>query len=250
MDRMCIRILLAVAAAGCLIRPTEAVTTPEAHAAITGALEAFLARPAIPHEYRASRRLEASGVGQRGWLEAQTSFSPASGFLYEVIEEGGSGFIRSRVLHSLLDEERRLIAQKATPQVALSRANYRFAPEALGADGLAVVSITPLRKERALIDGRIFLTPADGVLMRVEGRLARTPSFWVSRVNVVRTYERINGVVMPVSLQTTAQLRLFGSSSLRMTYHYSQLDDRPVVGAAEPVGPEAASPCLPGGPAC
>jgi len=84
------------------------------------------------------------------------------------------------------------------------------------------------------------------VLVRVEGRLARTPSFWVSRVNVVRTYERINGVLMPVSLQTTAQLRLFGSSSLRMTYHYSQLDDRPVVEAAAGSG----GTCLAGGPAC
>ena len=245
MHRAYIRTLLAIAVAACLVHSSAANTPGARDAAVGDALQAFLARPAIPHDYRASRRLEASGVGQRGWLDVETAFSQGSGFSYEVTGQGGSGFIRSRVLQSLLEEERRLIAQNAAPRIALSPANYTFAPEALDPSGLAVVSITPLRKERALIDGRIYLTPGDGELVRLEGRLARTPSFWVSRVNVVRTYERINGVLMPVSLETTAQLRLFGSSSLRMTYRYSQLDDRPVVEAARSVGP-----CLAGTPAC
>jgi hypothetical protein len=33
---------------------------------------------------------------------------------------------------------------------------------------------------------------------------------------------------MPVSLETTAQLKLFGPSVLRMTYRYSHIDERPV----------------------
>jgi len=175
MARAYIQLLLAIAAAGGVVGASTVKTPVARNAAVSDALQAFLARPAVPHEYRASRRLEAAGVGQRGWLDVQTGFSHASGFFYEVTSEGGSGYIRSRVLHSLLDEERRLIAQNATPQVALSPANYTFEPDTVDADGLAVVSITPRRKERALIDGRMFLTPGDGALVRVEGRLARTP---------------------------------------------------------------------------
>ena len=88
-------------------------------------------------------------------------------------------------------------------------------------------AIRPLRKDRALIAGKIFLT-VDGDLLRLEGQLAKTPSFWVTRVNVVRSYRRINGVLMPVSLDTTARLRLLGSAVLRMTYRYSQIDERAV----------------------
>jgi hypothetical protein len=47
-------------------------------------------------------------------------------------------------------------------------------------------------------------------------------------VDLVRIYEPLNDVLMPVSLETTAQLRLLGSSTLRMTYRYSQIDERPV----------------------
>ena len=57
----------------------------------------------------------------------------------------------------------------------------------------------------------------------------QNPSFWVTRVNLVRSYRRINGVIMPVSLDTTAQLRLLGASALRMTYRYSHIDERLVV---------------------
>jgi hypothetical protein len=193
------------------------------------AIEKFLARPTIAHQYSASRRLEASGSGQRAWLDVQTSFTVASGLFYEVTAEGGSGYIRARVLRSLLDEEQRLLARGHGARTAISGDNYEFRPEGVDQDGLVVVALKPLRKDRSLIVGRMFLTAPDGDLVRVEGRLARNPSFWVTRVNVVRSYRRIGGAIMPVSLDTTAQLRLLGSSALRMTYRYSNIDERPVI---------------------
>jgi hypothetical protein len=191
------------------------------------ALARFLTRPPVAHEYSASRRLEASGRGQRAWLDVQTDFSLSSGLLYDVTGEGGSGFIRSRVLRSLLDEEQRLVAQGGATRVAMSTVNYQFAAAGVDEEGLAIVSVQPRRKERGLVAGRMFLT-ADGDLLRLEGRLDRNPSFWVTRVDVVRSYRQINGVFMPASLDTTAQLRFFGASALRMTYRYSHIDGQPV----------------------
>jgi hypothetical protein len=202
-----------------------ALDAPDPQAA--AALEMFLARPAIAHQYAATRRLEASGGGQRGWIEVQTSFAPASGLAYQVTAEGGSGYIRGRVLRSLLDEERRLLALKST-SAAISAANYRFRPAGLTDEGLAVIGLQPLRKDRSLIAGQMLLTPDAGQLVRLEGRLAKNPSFWVSRVDVVRSYRSVNGVFLPVSLETTAQLRLLGSSKLGMTYRYSHVDEREV----------------------
>lgn len=214
--------LVAIAIAALPLTATDA-GDPMAAAA----MERFLSRPSVPHQYSASRRLEASGSGQRGWLDARTEFAPASGLHVEVHAEGGSGFIRKRVLRSLLEEEQRVIARGETARVALSTDNYQFTPERVNEEGLAIVAIRPLRKEKSLIVGRLFLT-MDGDLVRLEGRLAKNPSFWVTRVNVLRTYERIGGVLMPVSLETKAQLRIFGSSALRMTYQYSHIDHRPV----------------------
>ena len=204
------------------------------HPEAIGAMEMFLARPPSAHQYRASRRLEASGSGQRGWLDVHTTVTTAAGLHYEVMAEGGSGYIRNRVLRSLLEEERRLIARGRTHAVALSEDNYAFHPEEINEEGLAVVGIQPKRKDRSLIKGRMFLTAADGDLVRIEGTLAKNPSFWTTRVRMVRSYRRIDGALMPVLLDTTAQLRLLGSSALRMTYSYSHIDDRPVSEAEVP----------------
>ena len=217
--------------------PTEAAPLLRRSAApafdqrAAAAIQHFLARPTMAHQYSASRRLEASGCGRQGWLDVQTEFTASSGLFYQVKAEGGSGYIRSRVLRSLLDEEQDLIARNRSATVALSAENYQFTPEGLNDEGLVIVQMQPLRKERPLIAGRMFLT-VDGDLVRVEGWLAKNPSFWVTRVNVVRSYRRINGVLMPVSLDTTAQLRLFGSSALRMTYRYARIDERAVIDEA------------------
>ena len=221
---MHLRLVLALVATPLALQgPARDAPDPQAVAA----LEMFLARPAIAHQYSATRRLEASGGGQRGWIEVQTSFAPAAGFAYQVTAEGGSGYIRGRVLRSLLDEERRLLALKST-SAAISAANYRFRPGGMTEEGLAVIALQPLRKDRSLIAGQMLLTPDAGQLVRLEGRLAKNPSFWVSRVDVVRSYRSVNGAFLPVSLETTAQLRLLGSSKLGMTYRYSHVDERAV----------------------
>jgi hypothetical protein len=90
------------------------------------------------------------------------------------------------------------------------------------------VTLHPLRKERALLDGNLFLNPADATLIRVEGRPAKNPSWWVGRVHVVRQYRRLNDVVLPVSMESVAQLRLRGSATFRMSYRYSEVNDAPV----------------------
>jgi hypothetical protein len=219
------RLLAAITAIAPLAFPISASDTPDQSAVL--AVQRFLASRSVAHQYSGSRRLEASGSGQRAWLDVQTDFRLGSGLLFEVTAEGGSRYIRVQVLRSLLEEEQKLIARGGSAGIAISIDNYQFTPEGLDEQGLAIVGITPLRKDRSLIFGRMLLT-LDGDLVRVEGRLAKNPSFWVSRANIVRSYRRINGVLMPVSLVTTAELRLLGSSALRMTYRYSSIDERPV----------------------
>jgi hypothetical protein len=125
-------------------------------------------------------------------------------------------------------------ARGRTTAIALSTDNYRFTPEGVDDGGLAIAGMQPRRKDRSLIAGLMFVT-SEGSLARIEGRLAKSPSFWVTRVNVIRSYRRINGVVMPVSLvETTANLRLLGSSALRMTYHYAQVDERAAIDDSSP----------------
>jgi hypothetical protein len=188
----------------------------------------FLEQDDAQHPYRATRRLDAENGSRRAWLEAVTDYSPSSGFSYEVTAEGGSDLIRTRVLRAVLDEEREVISRGEAARSSLVRANYTFQPAGIDDEGLANVLLSPRRKERVLVSGRMFLQPDDGSLVRLRGQLAKNPSFWVKHVEILRSYERISGVVVPVLLTANAQVRVFGPATLRMTYTYTEIDGRPI----------------------
>ena len=199
-----------------------------ANAAATDSMERFLARESPEHGYRALRRLEAENRGRTGWLEAWTTLEPGESFRYEIVSEGGSPYIRSRVLRGVLEGEKEAIERGERARSALVTTNYRFESEQLDPTGLVRIALVPRRQEGMLLTGAMFLTPDGGELVKIEGRLARNPSFWVKHVDIVRKYARIAEVNLPVSLETRAQLRLLGPATLRMTYDYTEIDGQTV----------------------
>jgi hypothetical protein len=192
-------------------------------------VEQFLSRREDPRSYSAFRRMNAEnpGSGRSGWLEAVTDFSPEAGFRYEILAEGGSEAIRSKVLRAVLEGEKQLVA-RGVARSAIAETNYDFRPDGIDSNGLVKVLLTPRRKETSLINGAMFLSPTDGDLVRVEGKLAKSPSFWVQRVEIKRTYQRIEGVLLPIAVESLAHVRFFGTATLRMTYDYSEIDGRAV----------------------
>lgn len=224
-----------------------ALTTPLALAANNGdvanvSMRQFLSKDDEPHQYRGTRRLDADNGKRSGWLEAITEFSPQTGFRYQITTEGGSTFVRDRVLRAVLDAERDLIARNQPARFALAHANYTFQPKGIAGDGLAAILLSPKRDDHVLVAGTMFLRPTDGDLVRLQGRLVKNPSFWVKSVDVTRHYERIPfrllasrgatiagaEVLMPVAVEASAQLRMFGPATFRMTYSYDEIDGRPV----------------------
>jgi len=188
----------------------------------------FLTRedPALVR-YVAWRRLEARNGRFKvdGWLEACVSQSPESGFLYSVRREGGSNYIRNKVLRKALEGERALITNGDAKRAGLSTDNYDFAPDPAGAgSGEAALRLRPKRRDTLLIDGRAIVSDADADLIRVEGRLTRTPSFWTRSVEVVRSYGWRGGVRVPIETRSTADVRLAGTSTFHMTSDYDSVN--------------------------
>jgi hypothetical protein len=192
----------------------------------------FLAQDDAPPAYRAVRRLEAANGRRTGWLEAVTEYAPATGFRYQVTAEGGNGSIRSRVLRALLDAEKDLIARGEVRRTSLVHDNYTFHPKGVDDEGLVTVLVSPRRKEPALVSGHMSLGP-DGQIVRLQGQLAKSPSFWIKSVAVVRTYDRIAGSVVPIALESRAQMRMLGQATLHMTYEYSHINGQRVAVGAE-----------------
>ena len=71
-------------------------------------IERFLERNDPPlRTYRGRRRLEARNARFKaeGWMEVTTELGPSQGLSWTVTGEGGSGYIRNRVLRKALEAE-------------------------------------------------------------------------------------------------------------------------------------------------
>lgn len=193
-------------------------------------VQRFLALPnTAPDSYRALRELFASNdhFNSSAWMEVWTQADRANGFRYEIVAEGGSPYIRTHVLRAALETERRTWSA-GTPRIGFTPQNYLFEDRREERNGLARVSLKPRRKDALLVDGSILIKPDDGDLVRVEGRLAKSPSPWTRHVDIVRSYQRIAGVRVPVSVESVATLLLAGRSTFRMIYQYESVNGQHV----------------------
>jgi hypothetical protein len=190
-------------------------------------VQRFLSRADEPlTRYRALRRLEARNARFKlqGWLEAWTELTPQGTFAYEIVREGGSEYIRNKVLRPVLENEEKLFATHDASRSALTSANYELQGTEAAEPGLVKLLVKPRRREMSLIDGAAVVTEHDADLVRVEGRLAKNPSFWTKRVDVVRRYERLSGVRVPTRLDSVAQIRFAGTSTFSMTFEYEMVN--------------------------
>jgi hypothetical protein len=189
--------------------------------------------------YTATRLLVARSakLDKLGWLEAETTFQPGSGFSYRILREGGDKGIRNRVLRKVLEKEMAMNEPASAARSMLSSQNYT-----LSRDGRQV-RLTPKRREQTLIDG-VATLDGDGRLRRVEGRLAKSPSFWVRSVQVTRSYEPVAGHAMPVHVASTADVKLAGTCEFSMWIDYTTVDGQRIARASarrEPPTAAAAS---------
>ena len=63
---------------------------------------------------------------RRGWIEAWTEYTPGRGFTYEVVREGGSEYVRNKILRGMLASEQKLIASGKRLHASLESMNYLF----------------------------------------------------------------------------------------------------------------------------
>lgn len=260
---LCIALSLTSALAAQDPLPPAEPTGGRAETVQGGLLERFLSHRAEPVvRYRATRRLEAENkrFNVKGWMEVTTELSPEGGFTWTVTDEGGSGYIRNKVLRKTLEGEAQAVRNNEPSKAALTEANYTFAltaprdsktsssddddddnpggakappgPEVndgVATDHLARLFITPRRKDMLLVNGAVVVAAADADLMQVEGRLSKTPSFWTRSVDIVRRYARIGGIRVPVLTESTANVRIAGRSAFKMTYTYQMINGREIL---------------------
>jgi hypothetical protein len=158
----------------------------------------------------------------------------ASAFTGETIRAPPRHHLRSRPdgapegVRAVLEAEHSLRASGDVERGALTTINYEFGACREADAGLIRIGIHPKRRDAMLVKGSILLTESEGDLARMEGFPIKRPSFWTREVHVVRSYERIGGVRVPVLTKSTARVLIGGRSTFAMTYEYASINGSPV----------------------
>ena len=140
---------------------------------------------------------------------------------FEVVDEQGWKAAQKHVLHKMLDSEAEASSPQTRARTRMSQENYEFrmvSKELLDGRMTYAVDIIPKRHEERLFKGRIWIDAEDLALVRAEGKPAKNPSFWTRSVHFVHTYRKSGPFWFPASTESVTEVRIFGTTSLTITY--------------------------------
>jgi hypothetical protein len=183
-----------------------------------------------PTPYVALRHLEArtEKSGRYGWMDVRTTLGPDGRLVYEVLQAGGSDQVRDKALVPTLKREQELVARGAAVYMPALLTSYACSDPQPDVDGLLRVAIRPREPGKHLVNGMLLLDPRSGSVLRVTGALSKSPSFWVSDVEMDWTYAPVAGAVLPTAVHARARVKFVGPSTFSMTYRYVSVGGRPV----------------------
>jgi hypothetical protein len=158
-------------------------------------------------------------TSQYGEYELERHFAAPRNLQFKPVRFTGDGFVKSNVITRLLQSEVDHLQKDDTSQTALSSANYKFSYKGKTEIGDQIVhqyQVKPRKKRVGLFKGRIYLSSETGSLVRAEGTLVKSPSFFIKKIEFVQDYADVNSFTFPVHIHSEAATRLVGRAVVDM----------------------------------
>lgn len=164
---------------------------------------------------------ELRDTGQTAEFLLKRTFSPPRSLTFSVVNSSGNAFVKHQVIARVLQGEVTRVQKGEDRKLAIVGDNYKFSFKGIeDVEGRKVYAfdVKPRRKQAGLFKGKIFIDCRDGHIVRSTGRLVRTPSWWIKRVDFVCDYADIENFTFPVRTQASAQARMVGRISVTVMH--------------------------------
>jgi len=186
-------------------------------------LESSRTRDARLRQYSAVRTY--SVTSDKGKLYAQevvrVDYQAPDRKNFRTVSEEGSAMVRDLVLKRLIESESETSSGRAHHDSAIRPANYEFSllgEQDIGPYHCLVAEAMPKRKDKYLFEGRVWIDAQDYAIVRIDGQPAQRLSFWITRADFVRQYQKIGEFWLPARDQTLVQVRLYGRKFLTIDH--------------------------------
>jgi hypothetical protein len=178
-------------------------------------------------------RAELPETAQQGEFELQRRFEAPHTLQFTPVHFTGDGFVKTNVITRLLQSEVDHVQKDDPARTAISRANYKFSYKGVSWTGERLVHIfqvKPHKKRPGLFKGRVYLDARSGTLVRAEGSVVKSPSFFVKHIEFLQEYAEVLSFTLPVHVHSEAKARIVGKTIVDITHR----DYRPVPAGASP----------------
>ena len=138
---------------------------------------------------------------------------------YAILDLKAEG-MQKQVLQRILDGEVETAA-KRDEDPSISPRNYEIVPvgyESRNGRQCLLVDMKPRRKTRTLIEGRAWIDVKEAAPVRIEGRTAKSVSFWVGRPYIVQDFRKVGDFWLSAENHSTADVKLIGKTELTIRF--------------------------------
>ena len=169
---------------------------------------------------------------REGSLHALRLITRVGRITYEAIRSAGDKMVNKDVIARYLTAEaeasKGIVDSQGKPQsLAITPENYKFRQKAVmttGSQQVYIFQVTPKKKRLGLFKGEIWVDAETGMPLRESGRLVKSPSVFLKKVDFVREYQLVDGLALPVRVESRIDTRLVGLAELDIRYsNYSFL---------------------------
>jgi Outer membrane lipoprotein-sorting protein len=182
-------------------------------------------------EYSANRRYQVTN--DKGKLRSETQVSlqyqSPDSKEFKILSESGPAMLRN-IVKSLLTFETEAALGRDGSDSSITPANYTFqldGNDIVDGHNCFVVQVSPKRNDKYLFEGKIWIEAKEFAVVKIAGRPAKRPSFWIKSATFTRHYQKIGGTWLPLRDETVSQVRLFGENVLTIDHADYKVSVRP-----------------------
>lgn len=158
-------------------------------------------------------RADLPRTAQHGELELERHYSVPRTLTFKALHFVGDGFVKTNVIGRLLQTEVDHVQKDDPALTAIRPENYKFSHKhtlQLAGRTVHVYQAKPRKKRPGLFKGHIFLDAYTGSLVRVEGRVVKSPSIFVKKIDFVQEFADVNGYTLPTHIHSEAKAAIVG----------------------------------------
>jgi hypothetical protein len=165
--------------------------------------------------FAANSLIQASlpSTSQQAELEVLMQYVAPGTLQFTQLRFAGDPFVKRNVIARMLQAEVDHVVKQEVRKLAITISNYSFRYQGenlLDGHPVHVYAVKPRHKTPGLFKGTVYLDLLTGSLLRAKGTVAKSPSFFIRRIEFVQDYADFEGFTLPVRLHSVIKARVLG----------------------------------------